>query len=128
MAVFGFGANFDGTDMAGEFIKNNEIYIGWGKDDAPSQYNLLRSIKAGDIVYIKSQAPSVGLHIKGIGIVLSHDVNGKSSLNMKWISDKVIKWGKVNDKYNVRSNTLYEEFNPEIIETILNELFSKLEK
>ena len=45
---------------------------------------------------------------------------------MKWIWLGEEDLGKIDDKYNVRNNTIYEEFNPEIQTKIVKMILDKL--
>ena len=74
MAIYGIGANFNKTDVSQYFINNNVAGIGWGIKDAPDLHQFIKSLKVGDIIYIKSYSPSAGLIIKAIGIVKDDDI------------------------------------------------------
>lgn len=135
MAIFGIGADWDGDHKLDEFIADAKACIGWWPHDTEASYNLLKTIKAGDFIYIKSTPPGE-LRIKAVGVVIdssrsSYDNNAMQNnvfncLNVKWLwHGKVIILSKNSnpplptDKYNVRNNTLYEEFNPDIHRIIL---------
>ena len=119
MAIFGIGAFWDDhDDKTDEFVINGKACIGWWPTDVPSLYKLLRTVKVGDIIYIKSTPPGE-LRIKAVGIVTDgdsfpYDDNAKQNgvfncLHVKWLwhGGPVIITAK--DKYNVRNNSLYEE-------------------
>ncbi len=125
MAVFGLGAFYDGTDdMTDSFVSSSAACIGWPEIDARPLHKALRHIKIGDIIYIKAHPPSVGLIIKAVGIVMDDEIFsdpdlGEACLRVRWLwrgNDHV---GQVGDRYNVRNNTLYEEFNPEISRRVI---------
>jgi len=130
MAIFGLGAYYDGRDVTDDFIENGVACIGHTSVNAPSLHRLMDSIKVGDIIYLKSYTPSQGLVIKAVGIVLDHKVQGgqyfgnanlgRACLKVRWVWHDRRDLGKINDKYNVRSNTLYEEFNPEVENIVIN--------
>jgi hypothetical protein len=70
MAVYGIGAMYDGTnDQTEIFIKMGVACVGWSPNDAPAIHAQMKSVKAGDIFFIKSYAPTAGLHIKAVGFV-----------------------------------------------------------
>src|SRR5438552_3239171 len=70
MAVYGIGATYNGTeDHSQEFIDMGVACVGWPPDEAPSIHAQMAAIKKGDIIFIKSFAPTAGLHIKAVGIV-----------------------------------------------------------
>ena len=123
MSIFGVGAFYD-EDVSEKFIEDSVICVGWGARDAPSLHNLLHSMKAGDVVYIKSFTPKAGLTIKAIGLLRSGGVVKHAALGASrgvlWLWTGNEKVGKLDDKLNVRSNTLYEEFNPVIQDMVVS--------
>lgn len=117
MAIFGIGAYYD-NDVSGIFIEKELACIGWSEETTSALYNILRSIKVGDIIYIKSQPPQIGLIIKAVGLVVDNEVlfheGIGAGVKMKWIWTGNEKLGRIkalDDKYNVRNNSIYEEFN-----------------
>jgi len=132
LAIFGLGAYYDGTtDMSDDFISNGLACIGWKERHGPAFHNVMRHIKVGDIVYLKSHPPTIGLIIKAVGIVTDDRVStkknlGRSCIKVRWIwnGNQVI--GKIDDKYNVRNVTLYEEYSPVVQKRVLKLLFSGL--
>lgn len=133
MAVWGIGSYYKGTlnpDKTDDFIKENCAFIGWDYDNAPSLHYMLSTVKLGDIVYIKSFIPkSKTLHIKAVGIV--NDANKNISrelgigIGVKWKDDfepmKIEITEKV-FKNNVYNNTLFEEYDHDIINKLIYEL------
>lgn len=139
MAVWGIGAYYQGDDPADkteEFINRGKAYIGWERSAAPAILKMFSSIKCGDIIYIKAFVPkSKELKIKAVGIVTNTYVtkvdNGGpsnslgSEISVKWkrefkgfsiaVSPEMI-------RYNVYNNTLYEEFNPEILSLVIDSI------
>ena len=74
MAVFAFGANYDGKDVFNDFINNNCVGIGWSYKDNTSGHNMIRSMKADDIVYIKNCNMGSDITVRAIGIITDfHD-------------------------------------------------------
>jgi hypothetical protein len=132
MAVFGIGAYYDGTtDMTDAFLSNGVACIGWPAHEAPPLHKLMGHIRMGDIVYIKAQPPNQGLTIKGVGIVTDDEVFrdtdlGEACLRARWVWSGNEFLGHITDRYPVRSITLYEEFNPEIIRRVIELLVSGL--
>ena len=118
MAVFGIGAKYDDRDVCTDFITGNVACVGWDEDDYPTLHRVLQHIKTGDIVYIKSHPPNIGLIIKAVGIVIGQGVKDYPDLgrgiemNWLWSGDERI--GKLEDKYPVRNLTLYEEYNYDV--------------
>lgn len=118
MAIYGIGAYYD-DDVSQDFINNNCIGTGWDINTAPELHQFIRSLKVGDIVYIKSVSPSsADIIVKGIGIISDDKVISnnlvKCGRNVKWKNNNQIRIQKPQEKNNVRANTLYEEFHPDV--------------
>ncbi len=143
MAIFGAGSKWEEDEMKNEFFKNENYVIGWNIKDAEDLYNLISTMKIGDLIYLKSNKPgSLDIRIKGIGIVKNSLIGGlfekeenlsvrknNFELPVKWIvkTESKITIPKNTAKLtNVRSATLYEENLPfvqkEILEKIINEI------
>lgn len=133
MAIWGIGANYnepDGgkRDVLRAFLSSDRAYIGYSPAQAPSLYRMLGTIKAGDIIYVKSfWAKKV--NIKALGIVTDptaiKTADMGTGIAVKWKKDfKAISFDidAPGGKNNVYSNTLYEEFNPEIANLLIDEL------
>jgi len=125
MAIFGIGAFYD-EDVSEDFIEQSVACIGWSEKDASTLYNILRCLRVGDIIYIKSQPPQVGLIIKAVGIVSDNKLEKYPDLGtgvkMKWLwtgNEKLGKIPELDDKYNVRNNSIYEEFNRFVQDKVL---------
>ena len=118
MAIYGIGAYYD-EDVSEEFIEDKVIGTGWDIATAPELHEYFKSLKVGDIVYLKSAQFGNDITVKAIGIVTDnviltvHDhyrtVIGR---NVKWVDVKKFVIPKPKEKNNVRSNTVYEEFHP----------------
>ena len=128
MAIFGIGAYYR-KDVSSDFLSRGIACIGWSIEDAPTLHNILEQLRVGDIIYMKSNSPKVGLVIKAVGIVTSNKLRGYKNLGkgvkVRWLWSGKLKLGKIpelNDKYNVRNNSIYEEFNI-FIQTRILELF-----
>ncbi|GKQ99782.1 hypothetical protein [Aeromonas hydrophila] len=128
MAIYAIGAYYD-DDVSGEFITHNIAGPGWGIEKAPELHQFVRSLKVGDIVYIKSASPSSpDIIVKGIGVIINDEVVTTSSVvsagrNIKWLIIESFRIPKPIEKNNVRLNTMYEEFHPNVQFEILNKLF-----
>lgn len=134
MATYGFGAAFGGSDdKTSDFIDSQAAYIGWNEQDAPFAHATLRQIEVGDLVFLKSFPPSIGLIVKAAGIVtdttslLRSDEFGVG-VRVNWRFDcrngGTKTFGKIGDKADfMRGGTLYREYNPsvqrQIVELIL---------
>ncbi len=135
MAVWGIGAYYKGlspADKTAEFLNDGCAYIGWDETDASALYRMFDSIKIGDIIYVKSFVPKTKkLHIKAIGIVTSTDKKKSHSLgtgiSVKWKADFMPITIAVTPQIfrnNVFNNTLFEEFNGDIICKIIEEIMA----
>jgi hypothetical protein len=128
MAIYGIGAYYD-HDVSSDFIKNNLVGVGWEKSSAPELHEYIKSLKVGDIVYIKAAFGGADITVKAIGIITDNvilDLQSSDNLveigrNVKWISTKKFIILKPDEKNNVRNNTLYEEFHPIIQDKIIAE-------
>lgn len=119
MAIYGIDACHDGHDSTGKFLERNIACIGWSEEEAPALHDILRGVKVGDILYIKSFDPASGLKIKGVGLVVDdtpQDFGGElgSGIRVKWICSPDHELGKVRDKYSPYGNAIYEEMNPRV--------------
>jgi hypothetical protein len=130
MAIYGIGA-FYSEDVSKQFISNNVIGVGWPNKEAPELHQYISSLKVGDIVYIKAFPPSLNqIIVKAIGIIIDDLVLDAKMTNklvscgrrVRWISKKQFSIPKPTERNNVRQNTLYEEFHPEIQKKIINRI------
>ena len=69
MTVYGIGAYYD-KDVSSEFITHNFACIGWSYDASPYLHEMMLRFKIGDIVYIKTFTPQLGLTINAVGVVV----------------------------------------------------------
>jgi len=137
MAVYGFGAAFGGSeDMSSNFIEAEGAFVGWKPAEAPAAHATLRQIEVGDLVFIKSFPPSMGLIVKAAGIVtdtnhllMDYDLGTGVRVNWTFVGPRDgghKLFGKIGDKADfTRGGTLYREYNPDvqrrIIELVLGE-------
>lgn len=132
MAVWGIGAYYSGgepEDRTQDFLDNGYACIGWSNNKAPSLYRMLNSIKPGDIIYIKSFAlRNQSLHIKAVGIVTDTNVpNLENGVKVKWkLNSNIEPFEITSERYrnNVYGNTLYEEYDQEIITEVVNAIMN----
>jgi len=117
MAIFGIGAHYD-SDVSEEFLSRGFACVGWSEDDAPPAHAILRQLRTGDIMFIKSWNPQTGLTIKGVGVVTEGRVRAVDSLGtgvpVRWVWSGDVRIGKLDDKWPVRTVTLYEEQHPQV--------------
>ena len=144
MAIFAGGSNFYGdTEMKNDFFNDENFVIGWDYDSARDLYNAVSSLKAGDIIYLKTVAPAAlrSIKVKGIGIItksfiqcliddglkISDITKGEGLyVKMKWVVKSEFKInipdteGKLN---SIRASTFYEEYLPFVQHKIIEKLF-----
>lgn len=141
MAIFGVGSNWSGTELKERFFEEGKFILGWNEESAKDLYSFVSTLKAGDILYIKSNQPgSRTVKVKGVGIVTKNLMNcisdgeyGSDSISdwetlfvrVKWVhQDEFLinipeNEGKLT---NVRAATIYEEFLPVVQAAILEKL------
>lgn len=129
MAVWGIGAYYPGEqeDKAKKFVENGRIIIGYTEEEHPDYYVMLRTIKPGDIVFIKARFMlNQPMKIKAVGIAVDTNVSdengmdGRKGIIVNWVKDFTdqpvsIEKDKCNDG---STRTIYQERNPEIINQI----------
>ena len=129
MAIFGAGAYWE-RDKTRDFVKNNVVVIGWNYNDAPGLHQLLRLMKVGDIVYLKSSPlGKKQLKIKAVGIVLDDEIleqrdlhfitGGSLGRNVGYIWEGNKNITLQGDKEPVKTFTIYEEHHLGIQREIL---------
>jgi hypothetical protein len=134
MAIYGIGAFHDGmTDVSPVFLERGVACVGWNVADAPALHRLLRHVKVGDILYIKTHPPGRELTVKGIGVVSAEEIREYDQLGhgveVRWLwrGNETLR-ESTHERYNVRSNTLYEELSPTIQNWILALLLPPLDR
>ncbi|MCS3869455.1 hypothetical protein J3D55_002371 [Chryseobacterium ginsenosidimutans] len=143
MAIYGAGSNWDGDEIKDDFFANNNYVIGWDINDAQDLYNMLSTVKIGDIIYLKANRPgSLDLRIKGIGIVRNSLLNilfekGENLSSTRNNFELPVEWIDTDEFFitipsntgkltNVRAATLYEEFLPFVQNEIINKIIAKI--
>lgn len=128
MAIFGIGANHNGNDVAHDFLSEGCACVGWDEEDAPPTHAILRQLRTGDIIFIKSFTPKGGLTIKAVGVVTEGKVRQKEGLGtgvpVRWEWNGTKRIGKLDDKWPVRSVTIYEEQHPLVQAQVIDLLLS----
>jgi hypothetical protein len=140
MAIYGIGAYFGDHDISDDFIKYKLIGVGWPFDDAPDLHEMVKSLKTGDIVFLKKFSLASGFQIKSVGIVADSEIIQDTdqckilqndslpiARHVKWLwtsENWVFITEDAGGKNNVRLNSVFEEFNPyvqwEIVEKLRN--------
>jgi hypothetical protein len=135
MAIYGIGAMFGRVnDVLEPFMEHNIASMDYTEGDAQPLRELMKHIKPGDIIYAKSYSDQGKLTIKAVGIVTSnqvlttHDLPvgvGTIGVRVRWIARTNIVFEHLNDYYNVRRITLYEELNIEVQSRIIEWLIER---
>jgi hypothetical protein len=128
MAIFGIGAYFN-KDVSAEFIRHSIIGISWNIKTASDIHEYIKSLKVGDIIYIKSDPVGAVFSVKAIGIISDSEILDTHSFgclvqtgrHVKWVSTQEFNIKCNEGKNDVKANTIYEEFSPEIQKRILKE-------
>lgn len=128
MAIFGIGSHYEEVDVMNLFISGSVACVGWSEKEAPPANAILRHLRTGDIIFIKSFTPQGGLTIKAVGVITDGKVRNVPRLgqgvSVNWVWQGFHRIGKLRDKWPVRSVTIYEEYHPmvqnKVIELLLN--------
>lgn len=128
MAIYGIGAYYN-QDVSSSFIRHNIIGTGWDNNTAPELHQYFRTLKVGDIIYIKAASFGSSITVKGIGIISddkilnsNHNKLTEIGRNVKWLNTSSFVLSRPNEKNNVRSNTIYEELHEDIQKEIIKRL------
>lgn len=123
MAIFGVGAHYE-DDVSAQFLSEGVACVGWSENHAPPAHSILRQLRTGDLVFIKSFTPQAGLTIKAVGIVTEGKVRKVPELGsgvpVRWVWQGELVIGKLVDKWPVRSVTIYEEHHPDVQARIID--------
>lgn len=138
MAIFGVGSRWEDMELKDQFFSEGKFILGWNEASAKDLYAFVASLKVGDILYIKANAPgSRSIRVKGVGVVIRNLMGcinagdfGASSISA-WHSLFVrVAWvhkdefvvaipGGEGRLTNIRAATIYEEYLPFVQEAIL---------
>lgn len=123
MAIFGIGAYYE-HDVSNDFLDQNCACVGWGEADAPPAHAILRHLRPGDIIFIKSFTPKDGLTIKAVGVVREGRPRSFGELGqgipVRWVWNGEERVGKLDDKWPVRTVTIYEEYHPDVQNRVMD--------
>ena len=123
MAIFGIGAYYD-RDVSNDFMEQGCACVGWAVDDTPPAHAILRHLRAGDIIFIKSFTPNGGLTIKAVGVVREGKVREFPPLGdgvpVRWVWNGEERVGRLDDKWPVRTVTIYEEYHPDVQNRVMD--------
>ena len=132
MSVYGMGSLFSATEeQLGNFVSEGFACIGWKKKEKPELYEILNSIKIGDIIYIKALPfNSKSMKIKAFGIVTAEPKNTnthhgyeecENEIGVKWLNSDINKLIDVDDgNLNARKGSVFVETNSEYIKKIIS--------
>lgn len=142
MAIFGVGSKWNDKELKSNFFSTNKFILGWNEESAKDLYSFVASLKVGDILYIKANAPgSRRIRVKGVGIVTKNLIDSIADGDYGFIS--MSKWESLfvevawlhREEFfinipknqgrltNIRAATIYEEYLPcvqrEIVKKII---------
>lgn len=134
MAVWGIGAKYNGsqTSLISHFTNNGVACVGYTKDTAPDIIQVMKSIKIGDLIFIKTRWGNT-IFIKAIGIITDNKIvevpnfeNPESTISQMKVDWLIrpnkhipVKLEKNELNYNAFRNTIYEEFNPKVLYKVI---------
>lgn len=138
MAIFGVGSKWEDKELKDQFFSKEKFILGWNEKSAKDLYAFVVSLKVGDILYIKANAPgSRNIRVKGVGVVTRNLIGcinsgdfGTSSISdwkslfikVTWVHTDEFNVTIPKDEgklTNIRAATLYEEYLPFVQEAIL---------
>ncbi len=138
MAIFGVGSKWEYEELKNQFFSEGKFILGWNEASAKDLYEFVASLKVGDILYIKANAPgSRSIRVKGVGVVtrsligcINEGEFGASSISdwqslfvrVAWVhQDEFVVTIPENEGKltNIRAATIYEEYLPFVQEAIL---------
>ena len=138
MAIFGVGSKWEDKELKNQFFSEGKFILGWNEASAKDLYAFVASLKVGDILYIKANAPgSRSIRVKGVGVVTRSLIGcvNEGELGTSLISDWESLFVRVawvhKDEFvvtipenegkltNIRAATIYEEYLPFVQEAIL---------
>lgn len=127
MSFIGIGAMYGTDDVSSEFVAQGVACIGFEPAAAPFTHAQMATLNTGDIIFIKSYPPHIGLHIKAVGIVTDPTFKKVPNLgygvSVRWVwheVDNPIVLGKLDDRGDhVRRGTFYQEVGPEVQRVVL---------
>lgn len=127
MAIFAFGAQYGRKCMVQSFFANKVVGTGWNDEDDIAGHTMIKSMKTGDIVYLKRASPGSAITVLGIGIIIDNNFRSEKDLielgrNVLWLSTDQFTIDCPVEKLNVRYNTVFEEFNPDVQLKIIEKL------
>jgi hypothetical protein len=119
-----------GRQVIDQFFQMNIAGTGWDVCDAADLHELFRSLLTGDIVFLKSCSYSSDITVKGVGVVADnmilqsyHNPLIGIGRNIRWLSQREFRIIRpTNTKNNVRGNTIYQEFHPDVVTGIMREV------
>jgi len=136
MAIYGIGCDYDGKYVGDDFYTKGVACIGYGLEDKPYLYGIMKEIGIGDLVIIKSFFQRRGkqvLRIKGIGVVTDNKLkpvrNLGQCIEVKWLKYNAdglleLEYTKVEFDAGVqRWTTIYKEYNPDVCKRVIELAF-----
>ncbi len=132
MPFYGSGAVYDNEQAITQlYVRYGVAALGWACQEAPTHQEIFRSIKVGNIIYLREHPSKQELIIKAIGIVFDNEIRaiqgiGEACILVRWLWQGNEIFDEIIDKYNIRNLTSYEEHNPAVKRQVLELLLSKI--
>jgi len=135
MAVFGIGARYGSNYVAADFHRLGIACIGHKRKDAAEIFSEFRSLKIGDVIYMKSLSPSSKcMTVMGVGIVIDNTI--RKIRDSTYVDENFLGYGvkvrwQFNGEYQIgkskerdnhwhrRLGTFYEEYNRSIQKLVI---------
>lgn len=117
-------------DHADDFCKYGVAVLGYTKEQKPDYYALMKNMKVGDLIYIKTRfMADKPLKVKAIGIITNAEIlpkdalPGKEGVDVRWLKNFVTDPIEIESKPSSNSvRTIFEEKNDEVIREIISYL------
>ncbi|MEO3402827.1 hypothetical protein AAFN85_02930 [Mucilaginibacter sp. CAU 1740] len=130
MAIYGVGTKINNRQVRDLMIGGDIIGTGWSISDAADLHEVFRYMNTGDIVFLKSCSYSSDIQVYAIGLVVDNQILSsyhnpliEIGRRVRWYSLQHFRISKPSDtKFNVRGNTVYQEFHPTVNAAIMAEL------
>lgn len=122
ISIWGFGFYFGKNHCSKEeFIDNNYVTVKYTEEEAPEFIAMMKEIKIGDIVYLKSWGIGNNiLHIHAIGRVTNEINTDNNRIRVNWLVKNIYEPVIPNKRYRQRVASIYKEYNKDIPQNIFD--------
>lgn len=136
MAIYGIGCDYSGKYVGNGFYTKGVACIGYGLEDKPYLYGMIKEIDIGDIIVMKSFFQRGGkqvLRIKGVGVVTDNTLKRVRGLGhcieVKWLkydADGLLELEYTKQEFDAgvqRRTAIYKEYNPGVSKRVIELAF-----